>query len=94
MSRLSEVSADLEPADLNQCQAEKYAPFQLGGNLRARCTNKPAVIAIEKRPDDKGQIGSMSLCGHCKGKLIEKMGEDYADFEPVPAASAAKGEQQ
>ena len=56
----------------------------LGGSpRRVRCENAPSVIAIEKRPGDDGQIGSMSLCDDCKAVFIKQMGEDYAHFTKI-----------
>ena len=46
-----------------------------------RCSAKPTVIATEKKPGADGVRGSMSLCTECQGVLVERMGDDYANFE-------------
>jgi len=84
----------LIPPDPKQCQAEKpngNNAFTLGGVPGLiRCTNKPTVIATEKKLTSDGQIGSMSLCDDCQNVFIKQLGEDYANFEPVVEAAPAE----
>jgi len=70
----------LTPPDPACCQAEKGGAFMLGPGLM-RCSAKPTVIATEKKPGADGVRGSMSLCTECQGVLVERMGDDYANFE-------------
>lgn len=83
---------ELEPIDQERCQADVPGPgpFALGGNLgdpnngyRVRCPNKPSIIAVEKRPGPDGAIGSMSLCERCQTKMLEQLGDDFANFTRI-----------
>lgn len=63
------MTAELEPADLTQCQAEKPTgqnAFTLGiGPVHKRCQEIPVVIVTEEKAGEDGQKGSMSLCADC-----------------------------
>lgn len=76
---------ELEPVDINQCQAEQQTGsfMSLGVPKMVRCKNKPMYIATECNPDDNGQIGMMSLCESCAKRLAKSMGEDYATLERI-----------
>ena len=69
----------LTPPDLKQCQGMRRdgSFMTLGPRSWVRCSDKPVVIVTEKKPGDDGQRGSMSLCAHCKSKLIEQRGADF-----------------
>lgn len=83
---------NLEPPDLEQCQAEKpgNGPFIMGGTIgdskrgfRIRCTNKPDVIAKERKPGPDGKRGSMSLCFECRNVLVVQSGNGFATFKEI-----------
>ena len=61
-----EAIPPLEPVDTEQCQTEKqsYNAFIMGGSCytTVRCEEKPVFVATEKKPDEHGQTGAMSLC--------------------------------
>lgn len=78
----------LIPVDCDRCQAEiaSYNAWILGGSCREtkRCDNKPKFVVTENAPNPQdGMVGSMSLCPHCYGKFIAKLGPDYATCETV-----------
>jgi hypothetical protein len=82
----------LVPPDLERCQAEKpgNGPFIIGGKIgdpkngyRTRCSNRPTVIATEKKPGSDGRRGSMSICDECLPYLIRQMGKEYAELTPL-----------
>ena len=78
---MSDETIEVEPIDVNRCQAEhKPGSFMtLGPRRIVRCKNIPIFIAIEKKPQKKGwPIGAMSLCDKCAEKMKEVMGENYA----------------
>lgn len=67
----------LEPPDKKRCQADKpngHTFLTLGGSPgRVRCSNKPNVIATEKRAGPDGQRGAMSLCFDCLAVMNKQM---------------------
>lgn len=76
----------IEPVDTDQCQAEKnkHTIMSLGGSpKRVRCTNKPKVIATEKKKGADGQRGAMSLCADCLPHFKKQMPKGYADFVEI-----------
>lgn len=79
--------ADLIPPDRNQCQVEitpAHSFMTFGPPPKpARCTNKAAVIATEKKPGKDGRCGAMSLCAECFKTFQEQMPADYATFEVI-----------
>ena len=67
----------LIPPDKKQCQAEKpngHSFMTLGGRPgRERCTNKPTMLATEKKPGKDGQRGSMTVCDECFSVMQKQM---------------------
>lgn len=78
---------DLTPPDLGRCQAERpngHSFMTLGGRPGLeRCTEKPVWIATEAQPGADGLVGSMSLCDHCRGVMVEQLGHDYCTFSAI-----------
>ena len=76
--RCTRDTTELEPPDLEQCQAERivYRPCLIGGtpHQRERCKKIPQWLLIEKKAGEDGQIGSMAVCTSCLEEL--KIQED------------------
>lgn len=81
------MAGKLIPADPLRCQAEisNGVNFMTLGGRRemVRCSNKPVVIATEKKPGPDGQTGSMSLCTSCVVQFMKQMPEGFATFEEI-----------
>ena len=76
----------LVPPDRKQCQClRKDGNFMtLGPVTQKQCENKPIVIVTEKKSTRKDKKkGSMSLCAHCWGKMIEQLGKKFMDADPI-----------
>lgn len=73
----------LIPPDKKQCQAEKYEPFMMGGNLMRRCNKKPSVITKEVKPGADGRRGSMSLCPACLKACLKQLGKSAVTVTPI-----------
>lgn len=66
----------LIPPDPDRCQAEhRLGSFMtLGPRSMVRCEAKPVYIAMETKPGEDGQCGSMSLCLACAKIMMEDSG--------------------
>lgn len=86
------MTAPLTPPDPLRCQAEitTYRPFIMGGNVHqtARCDNRAAYIATERKPGADGRIGAMSVCVRCQAQMETQMpgvcSYEAADAEAKP----------
>ena len=78
----------LEPPDIKRCQAEvhTYNAFRIGGSPTQveRCKKRPIYVVTECKPREKGgPRGSMSLCGDCYTKFVQKLGLGYATLRTI-----------
>lgn len=76
----------LTPPDPKQCQGERrVGAFAMGGRIGEliRCTNKPTVIATERKAGADGLKGSMSLCDSCQAKMEKQLGADFATYKVI-----------
>ena len=79
---------ELEPPDIKRCQAEvhTYNAFRIGGSPTQveRCKKRPIYVVTECKPREKGgPRGSMSLCGDCYTKFVQKLGLGYATLRTI-----------
>jgi hypothetical protein len=79
--------ADLEPPDMDQCQAlipNGHSFMTLGGRPeRVRCEEKPEYLITETSPGDDGECGSMTLCADCMIVLEEQRGVHGLKIEDI-----------
>ena len=84
---------NLIPADPKRCQAEMPNGENFmtlgGGHKMVRCKNKPSHIATEKRADEYGQHGSMSLCPECLAVFSKQVGLDDVTLTALPVPDNA-----
>lgn len=77
----------MDKPDPLRCQTEITItnPWTLGGiaSKTNRCTNKPTVIATEKKPGKDGQRGAMSLCAGCLVQFRKAMPAGYATVRAI-----------
>lgn len=81
------MSAELDPPDKKQCQAEKpngNTFMTLGGRPGlVRCEALPKVIVTEMVPGDDDEHGAMSLCGQCLTVFNEQSGTPMVTVEVI-----------
>lgn len=65
---------ELIPADLKQCQVNKYNPFVMGGKVHARCENTPVWLICETVPAEDGLMGEQTVCQACRDEWEAKTG--------------------